>query len=286
MGTVITLLLVVAVLAGALAALAILTMRRLSAMPKREKKAFLKKTINGVFIWFEERGLLPRMPAFNRDYLRDYPAIATLEAGYDDVRRECLALLDIKDRLPDMSAMGGSYTKAGIHTARWKVLMFKSGQFIEENCALCPKTAALLRDIPGVYTAFFSVLDPHQHVMPHWGYYKGIVRYHLGVVIPGNNEDRACYLRVNGDLTDNLARDPGLVSKGETYYWKNGEGILFDDNYLHEAENGSDEVRVVLWMDMRRTMPFYIQAFNMLCLALVHRDESVKQIRKNVLVTT
>jgi len=181
--------------------------------------------------------------------------------------------------------MGGSYTQAGIHTASWKVFVFKSGQFIEENCALCPKTAALLRDIPGVYTAFFSVLDPHQHVPAHWGYYKGFARYHLGVVIPGNNEDRACYLRVNGDLTDNLARDPSLVSRGETYYWKNGEGILFDDNYLHDAENGSEEIRVVLWMDMRRKMPFYLQAFNLLCLALVHRDESVKRIRKNVLVT-
>ena len=35
--------------------------------------------------------------------------------------------------------------------------------------------------MPGVYTAFFSVLEPHQHLVPHWGYYKGFLRYHLGV---------------------------------------------------------------------------------------------------------
>jgi beta-hydroxylase len=185
-----------------------------------------------------------------------------------------------------MSAMGGSYTQAGIHTAQWKTFMFKSGEFIEENCARCPETAALLRQIPGVYTAFFSVLDPHQHVVPHWGYYKGFLRYHLGVVIPGNNEDRSCYLRVNGDPHDNALRDPSLVRKGETYYWKNGEGIVFDDNYLHEAENGSDQVRVVLWIDLRRRMPFYLQLFNMLCLAVAHRDSSVKKIRRNALVTS
>ena len=91
-------------------------------------------------------------------------------------------------------------------------------------------------------------------------------------------------MRVNGDLYENSLRDPRLVTKGETYYWKNGEGIVFDDNYLHDAENGSDEVRVILWIDLRRKMPFYIQAFNRLCLALVYRDESVRKMREAALI--
>ena len=269
---------------AALGLLALYGKRRLDALPNDQKKKLLKQSINGVFIWFEDRGLLQRTPAFMYDYLREYPALKILEDNADVVSEECLSLLDIKDKLTDMSAMGGSYTQAGIHTAKWKTFMFKSGEFVEPNCELCPKTAALLRQIPGVYTAFFSVLDPHQHVVPHWGYYKGFVRYHLGVVIPGNNADHKCYLRVNADLDDNARRDPNLVAKGETYHWKNGEGIVFDDNYLHEAENGTDHVRVVLWLDLRRKMPFYIQAFNRLCLALVYRDKSVKKFRENSLV--
>jgi beta-hydroxylase len=272
-------LLVMALVLGGLGWTALYVKRRLEAIPEKEKKAFLKKKVNGVFTWFEDHDLLPRTPAFNHDYLRDYPALKTLEDGYDVVREECLALLEIKESLTDMSVMGGSYTKAGIHTAKWKTFLFKSGEFVEENCELCPRTAALLRGLPDVYTAFFSVLDPHQRVVPHWGYYKGFVRYHLGVIIPNDNEDRACYLRVNADPYENELRDPSLASKGETYYWKNGEGIVFDDNYLHEAENGSDEVRVVLWIDLRRKMPFYIQLFNMLCLAVAHRDRSVMKIR-------
>ena len=50
------------------------------------------------------------------------------------------------------------------------------GQFIPENEARAPKTAALIRQIPDVYNAFFSVLEPHQHIDPHWGHYKGYVR--------------------------------------------------------------------------------------------------------------
>ncbi len=277
--------LVTLLILGAFAAGGLYGVRRLSGMSSKQKKRFLKKTLNSVFIWFEDRNLLPRTPAFDHDYLRTYPDLKRLEDGYAVIREECLGLLEIKDKLTDMKEMGGSYTQAGIHTAKWKTFMFKSGEFVEPNCRLCPKTAELLRGIPGLYTAFFSILDPHQHVVPHWGYYKGFVRYHLGVVIPKNNEDHSCSLRVNSDPHDNALRDPSVIEKGEVYYWHDGEGIVFDDNYLHEAENRSDEVRVVMWVDLIRSMPFTIQAFNRLCLWVAHRDSSVKRIRENALVT-
>jgi aspartyl/asparaginyl beta-hydroxylase (cupin superfamily) len=130
----------------------------------------------------------------------------------------------------------------------------ESGKFIEENCALCPQTASLLRGLPGVYTAFFSILDPHQYVSPHWGYYKGFLRYHLGVVIPNDNEDSTCFLRVNDDVRDNAKHDTSLIKRGLKYYWREGQGVLFDDTFLHDAANDSDEVRIVLWLDVVRRM--------------------------------
>ena len=113
---------------GGLAAFGI--WRKISNLPNKEKKALIKQTINGIFVRFEARGWLPRTPAFDPDYLATYPALARLEAAYPDVRDECLALLEIKDKLTDMSAMGGSYTQQGIHTARWKTFVFKSGQVL------------------------------------------------------------------------------------------------------------------------------------------------------------
>lgn len=258
--------------------------RRLDALTDKQKKALVKKSANGVFVWLEERGLLRRTPAFDRDYLRDYPNLRILEENYPIIRDECLALLRDKDRLVDMKTMGGTYTQAGIHTIRWKTFMFKSGEFVEGNCRLAPRTTALLRQIPEVFTAFFSVLEPHQRIAPHWGYYKGFVRYHLGVVIPNDNANDECFLRVNSNLEDNAKRDNALVEKGEVYHWKNGAGIVFDDNYLHDAGNDSDQIRVVLWLDVRRKMPLPLDLLNRLCLAVAKRDKSTKRIRQNALV--
>ena len=105
--------------------------------------------------------------------------------------------------------LGGGYTEGGIHSIKWKSFMFKSGDFLEENCKHAPKTTEILRQMPGIYTVFFSIID-----------------------------------------------------QGEKYYWHNGEGVIFDDAYLHDAKNDSDEVRVVVWIDVRRKMPRWLQAFN------------------------
>ena len=39
-----------------------------------------------------------------------------------------------------------------------------------------------------------------------------------------------------------------LVDRG-THVWKEGELVMFDDTYLHEAWNRSDSPRVILLMD-------------------------------------
>ena len=259
----------------------------LSRLPAKKKKKWFTKSVNKVFTWFENVGLMGRTPAYQREYHRMYPGLAELEAAHGDVKAECLALLGIKDHLTDMQDLGAGYTAGGIHKAQWKAFMFASGgRFVAENCARAPKTAALLQRIPNMDNAFLSVLDPEQYITPHWGYYKGFLRYHLGVVIPENNANERCWLRVNDDLEDNRQDDKDLIARGEKYHWHEGEGIIFDDNYLHDAANESKEVRVVLWLDMRRPMPFYASIFNKLVLWFVGRDASVEKIRRKALVET
>jgi aspartyl/asparaginyl beta-hydroxylase (cupin superfamily) len=178
-----------------------------------------------------------------------------------------------------------SYTSGGIHQIAWKSFMFKSGEFIDENCALAPKTAALLRGIPGVYTAFFSVLEPQQHIKAHWGYWKGFVRYHLGVVIPDNNRDRKCWIRINPQAQARTG-DRETIAQGEKYYWREGEAVLFDDTFLHEAANESDSVRVVLFLDVARKMIWPLAMLNRFFLWIAHQDKSVREIRANAKITT
>lgn len=150
-------LVVLGVILLAIAAAGLLFWQRVRTMTAKEKKALVKTTLNSVFVWCENRGLLRRTPAFDHDYLQSYPGMKIFEDHYEDIREECMTLLGMRDKLVDISAMGGAYTQAGIHTIKWKTVMFKAGDFVEENCARCPKTAALLRQRPEVFTAFFSV---------------------------------------------------------------------------------------------------------------------------------
>jgi beta-hydroxylase len=182
-------------------------------------------------------------------------------------------------RIPGMEELT-SYTSGGIHQIAWKSFMFKSGEFIEENCALAPRTADLLRGLPGVYTAFFSVLEPNQHIKAHWGYWKGFVRYHLGVMIPDNNADKKCWIRVNPEAQAR-GGDRAAIEQGETYHWHNGEAVLFDDTFLHDAANDTDQVRVVLFLDVARKMPWRLSLMNRLFLWIAHREKSVREVRTN-----
>src|SRR5262249_24351091 len=70
----------------------------------------------------------------------------------------------------------------------------------------------------------------------HEGPYLGYLRYHLGLVIP---DDDAPVLRVGG----------------QTYVWKAGEAVLFDDTWPHGVENRSRQLRAVLVGDGLRPMP-------------------------------
>jgi beta-hydroxylase len=238
-----------------------------------------------LFARAEKAGLFARAPAFIEDYHGDYPGLAELESGYAYIRAECEALVRVRHRLVDVESLAGKYTSGGIHSLAWKAFMFKSHRFIAENCALAPRTAELLREVPGLYTAFFSVLEGRQYITPHWGYWKGFLRYHLGVLIPNNNADQSCWLRVNPNPQDNALHDRALIERGQKYFWREGAGVMFDDTYLHDANNGSDDVRVVLWLDLRRKMPAYLSALNATLLEIAHRAPAIAAVRKNAVVT-
>src|SRR5579863_4614648 len=149
---------VLCILAGAV--MAVLLGRGLSAVAGSRAKNWAAS----IFVRAEARGAFRRLSGFDRNFLQDYPALRVLEDNYQVVRDECLALLAKRLELPRMHTLSTAYTSGGIHTIAWKTFMFKSGKFLDGNCALAPRTAALLRQLPDVYTAFFSILEPHQYI--------------------------------------------------------------------------------------------------------------------------
>ena len=251
--------------------------------PKNDLKKRIQHQVNAFFKRAEAEGRIKRLPTFLESY-EDYPELKLLEDGYPLIRDECLRLLGRKNEITDIKLLGGNYTAGGIHTIEWKSFMLHAGGFIEENCRLCPGTAAILRNIPGLYSAFFSILEPDQYIRPHWGYYKGFVRYHLGVIIPRDNADGSCWLRIYDDPVENDTRRKELIENGRKYHWRNGKGVFFDDTWLHDAANESDEVRVVLWLDLARKMPWHLALLNRFCLGVAQLAPSVRRIRKNAVI--
>lgn len=237
--------------------------------------------VNNFFKGIERLKLIQRTPGIVTDYENEYPEFRELEENHAIIKKECENLLSMKEDINDVQGMAGDNTVGGIHNIEWKSFMFKAGSFIEENCELCPETARMLKKIPGIRQTFFSILYPNQYIKPHRGYYYGFLRYHLGVIIPNNNKDKKCWIRVNEDVIDNRNFDKNSLEKGSKYYWKNGEGVIFNDNYLHDAANETDEIRVIMWIYVERKFPFWLRWINKFFLFVAYQTKSAKKVAEN-----
>jgi aspartate beta-hydroxylase len=120
---------------------------------------------------------------------------------------------------------------------------FRHGERRADNCAACPVTAAALDALPLTRVrghgpeVLFSVFSPGTHLLPHSGVTNTRVVGHLPLMIPDD-----CALRVGG----------------EDHHWREGEVVVFDDTYEHEAWNRSGRTRVVMIFDLWN--PFLSQA--------------------------
>jgi beta-hydroxylase len=246
-----------------------------------KKPARILDALNSVLLRAENDGAFRRVDDFWLDYHDEYAGLRELERHHDEVKAECVELLRQRSAIPDIESLGGAYTSGGIHAIKWKAFFLKAGPFIEENCLLAPRTAQRLRAIPQLHVAFFSVLEPHQRIPPHWGYWKGFLRYHLGVVIP---DTRACWMRINRESSFGHNNDTTLIERGKKHHWTEGRGVIFDDTFLHDAANESDDVRVVLWLDLRRKLPAHLDYLNRFVLTVGNHEPSVVGIRRKAIV--
>ncbi|HXH20135.1 MAG TPA: aspartyl/asparaginyl beta-hydroxylase domain-containing protein [Chitinophagales bacterium] len=101
-----------------------------------------------------------------------------------------------------------------------------------KNRKYFPVTCAALDKIPNCTLAAISVLSPHSTIMPHYGDTNGIIRCHLGLVIPDKHP--VCGIRV------------GKEEMG----WAEGETLFFTEAHQHTTWNNSDKRRYVLVVDI------------------------------------
>lgn len=207
-------------------------------------------------------------PAFF-DIDRTCPALRVLDRHLGEIQAELAPLLADHARIPRYHDI--SQTQSYISAERdpeknWRVFMLKwfGGDGIEPNRARCPRTVELIEQIPNVLQAFFSILDAGKSIPAHDGVYLGYLRYHLALKVPAHNP-------------------PSMRVKDQVHTWKVGESILFDDTWDHEVTNRSDDVRVVLIVDVLRPMRWHLHAINWLVTRFVARHtEEVREATANL----
>ena len=164
----------------------------------------------------------------------DFPALRPLQAGWPTIREEALALHRAghlrKAARHDDIAFNSFYKRD------WRRFYVKwYGATVPSARALCPRTAELVAQVPGVRAAMFALLAPRSHLVRHRDPFAGSLRYHLGLVVPAGDRCR-------------------ILVDGTPYRWREGEAVLFDETYIHRAENETDEPRIILFCDVERPL--------------------------------
>lgn len=187
--------------------------------------------------------------------------IVELERNWKEIRAELDEVLTYRDDLPNFQDI--SVDQASItDDDGWKTFFFVGyGFHSEANCARCPRTAELIGAVPDLTTAFFSILSAHKKIPEHRGPWRGVLRYHLALRVP--DPPGQC----------------GITVGGQSATWEEGRSLLFDDGYDHHAWNDSDEVRVVLFVDVLRPLRAPADRFNRTMVRAIGRSPYIRDAR-------
>jgi beta-hydroxylase len=163
-----------------------------------------------------------------------FPELKVLQDNWQVIRDEALRLND-----EGYIRAAAGYTDIGFNSffrTGWKrFYLCWYGKDLASAEALCPQTVKLLRSIGTVKAAMFASLPPGARLVRHRDPYAGSLRYHLGLQTPN---DPGCYIEVDG----------------QRYHWKDGQSVMFDETFIHHAENTTDQQRVILFCDIERPL--------------------------------
>ncbi|HLG73513.1 MAG TPA: aspartyl/asparaginyl beta-hydroxylase domain-containing protein [Chloroflexota bacterium] len=235
--------------------------------PVRQYSRLASLVVLFLFIRRLERLVVQTSKVEDRPYLPadQFPWVKRLEDNWRAIREELDGLLPYMSQLPNFHDISPDQRPITSDDG-WKTFFFYGfGVRSEQNCLRCPRTAELIAGIPGMVTAFFSILAPGKYIPPHRGPYKGVLRCHLALLIPDPPD--ACGLRVGGQLS----------------HWQEGRSVFFDDTYLHEAWNYADSPRAVLFLDVLRPTRFPGPLVNRLAVQAIALSPYVRTARSNEL---
>jgi len=235
--------------------------RPLSAAPDRPWAVRLGKRLRGTFDrLIAGSSLVSNAPVLD---VRDFPWTAVLRERWTEIRDEAVRVALTGNASPSLAVVSPDH-RAIAEVGKWRsFFLWGYGYRIDDNLARCPRTRDAIARVPGLNSAFFSILAPGTHIPEHRGVTKGLITCHLALVVPRDGDVR---MRVD----DRIVR------------WSEGETLVFDDTYRHEVWNDTGGTRVVLLIQFARPLRHPGKWFADLFLGAVRRSAFVQEARANV----
>ena len=228
---------------------------------RRRVKKYGKRLSRWISTYQSRQSLVPDTPFLDNG---QFPFLAEFEDRWEDMQAEAREILKLREHIPAFQEVSPDQYR--IATANnWKTfILYGFGDRLERNCKQTPVTAEILSQVPKIQTAWFSILAPGYHIPAHTGVTKGILRAHLGLIIP--NQREKCRIRVGDEIKA----------------WEAGKVFVFDDTYEHEVWNDTDEERVILLFDFDRPMRVGGRFLNWLLLKLLKLTAFYQEPKKNI----
>lgn len=229
------------------------------------RRAFVKrngkKLVRKIASFQSKQSTVPDTPKISNEH---FPFLKDFTDNWETIQAEAKEVLKFRDVIPGFQDISPDQYRLATEN-NWKTfVIFGFGQRLEKNATLAPKTADILENVPNLQTAMFSILAPGYHIPAHKGVTKGILRSHIGLIIPKDREK--CRIRVDETITA----------------WKEGEIFVFDDTYEHEVWNETDEERVILLFDFDRPMKFWGRFMNKSFLQIMKLTAFYQDPKKNL----
>ena len=178
-----------------------------------------------------------------------FPELSLLQENWEVIRDEGLALQEA-GYFDDRNQAGASKYDVGFRSFfkyGWRRFYLKwYGYHHDSAVETCPRTTEILRKAGAVNGAMFSLLPPRAILSRHNDPAACSLRYHLGLATPNVDE---CFISVDGQINS----------------WRDGEAMMFDETYIHNVRNDTDESRLILMCDVERPMNVVGRFVNYFC---------------------
>jgi beta-hydroxylase len=231
----------------------------------KPRRAFIKKNGKKLMRWVagyqSRQSKVPDTPVIPNAQFQHLEAI---REEWPTILKEAQEVMAYRDVIPGFQDISPDQYRLA-KGRNWRTfILYGFGKRLETNTKLTPRTAELLSTIPNLQTAMFSILSPGYHIPAHKGVTKGILRAHIGLIVP--DEAEKCRIRIDDEIVA----------------WKPGELFVFDDTYEHEVWNETDQERVILLFDFDRPMKFGGRLLNKLLLTAMKMTAFYRDPKKNL----